>query len=310
MPERILIIKHGAFGDIILATGALKAIRERHRDAHITLLTTKPFVSLLAKCPWLDEVRQDERSWSPSALLSLLRVFWSRKFDVVYDLQTSDRSSFYWWLMPIPKPRWSGIARFSSHRHNTPHRTQSHTLDRLKEQLVIAGVMEAADAFQPDITWMSADVSRFQLQKPYALLVPGGSAHRPEKRWPAERYAELVQVLLNKNIRAVLIGGEAERDVLSKIEKIETCVNLCGQTSFEEIAELARGAALAVGNDTGPTHVIAAAGCPTIALFATNASNPDLCAPKGEHVSVIKANDLFYLPVHDVMHAVKTAAIP
>lgn len=305
MPERILIIKHGAFGDIILATSAIKAIRAKHPDAEITLLTTKPFIALLRQCPWVNIVVQDERSWKLSAIGRLLKLFWSHRFTKVYDLQTSDRSSFYWWLMPLPKPKWSGIALFASHRHNTPHRTTSHTLDRLKEQMMIAGVMEESDSFAPDISWMRADISRFHIQKPYALLVPGGSAHRPEKRWPAERYAELVQVLLRQGVTSVLIGSESERDVLARIEKIEPCVNLCGQTSFEEIAELAREAALAIGNDTGPTHVIAASGCPTLALFATKASNPDLCAPKGSHVSIIESEDLFYLPVHDVAHAMK-----
>ena len=61
------------------------------------------------------------------------------------------------------------------------------------------------------------------------------------------------------------------------------------------------GAALAVGNDTGPLHLIAAAGAPTLALFS-NASDPDLCAPRGR-VTVLRAESLDLLSVDDVERA-------
>ncbi|MFO1243118.1 MAG: glycosyltransferase family 9 protein [Rickettsiales bacterium] len=307
---KILVIKHGAFGDLILASGAIKAIRAKFPDARITLLTTKPFARLMDACPWIDDIEVDERSWAPVAILKILHFFATGHFDYVFDLQTSQRSSFYWWLTLFKKPGWSGIARHASHRHDTPHRTTLHTLDRLKEQLVIAGVLTENDALSPDISWMRADISRFPIRTPYALIVPGGSAHRPEKRWPVERYIELVEWLNSQNMHPVLIGGEGERDVLNAIDEKVVCLNLCGQTTFEEIAELARGAAMGIGNDTGPTHLIAAAGCPTVVLFATKASNPDLCAPRGKHVAIVDVQDLFYLPLQDVIHAAKNIAIP
>ena len=75
-----------------------------------------------------------------------------------------------------------------------------------------------------------------------------------------------------------------------------------GRTDFAQIAMLGARAAAAVGNDTGPVHLIAAAGAPTLVLFS-KASDPDLCSPRG-HVSVLRADKLKDLPVAEVARAV------
>src|ERR1700752_2831263 len=113
---RILVIKHGALGDFVLATGPFAAIRRHHPNATITLLTTAPFVALAKAAPYFDQIWVDQR---PRALA--LRGIWrlrrrlnAGRFDRVYDLQTSSRSSWYFHLLRRPKPEWSGIARGAS----------------------------------------------------------------------------------------------------------------------------------------------------------------------------------------------------
>ena len=59
--ERILVIKHGALGDWVLATGCFAAIRRHHPSARITLLTTPAFADWGTLCPWFDEVWTDDR---------------------------------------------------------------------------------------------------------------------------------------------------------------------------------------------------------------------------------------------------------
>ena len=87
------------------------AIRAHHDQARITLLTTKPFAELARACPWFDEVWIDEKPslWQPGKLIELRRTLRSGRFERVYDLQTSDRSSSYFRLMG-KAPQWSGIA--------------------------------------------------------------------------------------------------------------------------------------------------------------------------------------------------------
>jgi ADP-heptose:LPS heptosyltransferase len=134
------------------------------------------------------------------------------------------------------------------------------------------------------------------------LLVPGGSAHRPEKRWPVECYAQLASHLKARGLDIVIIGGPQESAMARHIQKaVGGARDLTGRTDFAQLAVLGAKAALAVGNDTGPTHLLAAAGAPTIALFS-DASDPDLCAPRG-HVAVIRSPDLQALPVSTVASA-------
>jgi ADP-heptose:LPS heptosyltransferase len=143
------------------------------------------------------------------------------------------------------------------------------------------------------------------------LFVPGGSAHRPKKRWPAEKFTALARTFVRLGIEPVLIGGMAEADVMAEITRhVPEGVNLGGKTSFEEIAVLARTALGAVGNDTGPMHLIAASGAPSLVLFSSE-SDPDLCAPRpgaqGGKVAVLRKPDLVALSVSEVQSALPFA---
>src|SRR3546814_1785490 len=119
------------------------------------------------------------------------------------------------------------------------------------------------------LSFLAADTGRYGLPPRYALLVPGGAPHRPAKRWPAAAFAELANHLAGRGITPVLIGQRAEQQAIDAItDACPAAVSLLGQTSIAELATLARGAALAVGNDTGPMHTPAAAGCPPPVLYS------------------------------------------
>jgi ADP-heptose:LPS heptosyltransferase len=297
---RILVIKLGALGDVVQATGPFAAIREHHKDAHITLLTGPAYREFLEASGWFDDIWVDKRpGWKNWRAWFWLRHRLKRgQFDRVYDLQTSDRSSSYFHIMlPGRRPEWSGIARFASHPHANKKRDDMHTVDRQAEQLAMAGI---ADVPAPSLDWVRADVSRFGIEKPYVLMVPGGSAHRPEKRWPVGSYTELARRLVAKGVTPVLIGAGADAHATGTVDSF--CAgarDLTAETSFAEIVVLACGAAGAVGNDTGPMHIIATAGCPTVALYSF-ASDPALCAQKGPDVTILRRDLLTELSVDEV----------
>jgi ADP-heptose:LPS heptosyltransferase len=296
-PQRILVIKLGALGDFVQAMGPFAAIRAHHRGAHITVLTTKPFADLARACPWFDEVWIDEKPslWQPGKLIDLRRTLRSGRFDRVYDLQTSDRSSSYFRLMG-KAPQWSGIAPGCSHPHANPKRDFMHTIERQREQLAMAGIKEFP---APDMSWVAGGPEDFGLTRPYVLLCPGGAVHRPAKRWPAERFAALAVWLNGKQVDVALLGTEKEAEQLALIRN--TCpqaVDLSGRTSPLDIIALARSALAAVGNDTGPMHLIAAGGCPSVVLFS-HESDPGLCAPRGK-VTVLRRPSLADLGVAEV----------
>lgn len=301
----ILVIKLGALGDIVQATGPFAAIREHHKDAHITLLTGPAYREFLEASGWFDDVWVDVRpGWKNWRAWFRLRHRLRRgRFDRVYDLQTSDRSSAYFHIMlPGRRPEWSGIARFASHPHANGKRDHMHTVERQAEQLAMAGI---ADVPEPSLDWVNADISRFGIEKPYVLMVPGGSAHRPEKRWPVGSYTELARRLDAKGVTPVLIGAGADAHATGTVDSFcEGARDLTAETSFAEIAALARGASGAVGNDTGPMHIIATAGCPTVALYSF-ASDPALCAQKGPDVTILRRDLLTELSVDEVEAALK-----
>jgi ADP-heptose:LPS heptosyltransferase len=296
---RILVIKLGALGDIVQALGPLAAIRRHHAHAHVTVLTTAPFALLLSASPYVDETWIDPRprAWQLGAWLSLRQKLRSGRFDRVYDLQTSGRSSFYLRLFgPGKRPEWSGIAAGGSHPHANPRRDFMHTIERQAEQLRDAGI---ADVPSADVSWLAADLARYALPSRFALLVPGGSAARLQKRWPAASYGALAQRLLARGITPVVVGIASERPLAATIRaSCPEARDLTGQTSFAELAALAREAEAAVGNDTGPMHLIAAAGCSCVVLFSAD-SDPALCAPRGR-VTVLRRPHLAELTVEEV----------
>ncbi|RAI59812.1 glycosyltransferase family 9 protein [Roseicella frigidaeris] len=300
MRPRILVIKLAALGDVVQAFGPFAAIRAHHPGAHITLLTTPPYAELARLSPWFDAVWSDGRpAWTdPRGLWRLARRLRAARFTRVYDLQTSSRSSRYRWLVGRGA-EWSGIARGASHPHANPQRDLMHTIERQREQLEMAGIR---DFPPPDLAWLEGDIADLGLPPRFALLVPGASPLRPGKRWPVARYAALAAGL---DCPAAVIGGPAERGLAAAIlAAAPGAIDLTGRTGFARLGAVARRAAFAVGNDTGPTHLIAAAGCPTLALFGPE-SDPALCAPRGPAVAVLRHEALARLPVEAVQAALQ-----
>jgi ADP-heptose:LPS heptosyltransferase len=295
---RVLVIKLAALGDFVQAFGPFAAIRAHHPDAEITLLTTPPYADLARRSPWFDQVWSDGRpSWrNPAGWWRLARRLRGAGFARVYDLQTSRRSSRYRILVG-GAAEWSGVAAGASHPHANPGRDAMHTVERQREQLEMAGVRRFPP---PEMDWLDADLSAFALPPRFALLVPGASPGRPGKRWPAERYGEFAADL---GLSAAVVGGPAEAPLAAAIAaRAPGTLDLTGRTDFTALGALGRRAAFAVGNDTGPVHLVAAAGCPTLALFGPE-SDPALCAPRGPAVAVLRHPRLAALDVAEVRAA-------
>jgi ADP-heptose:LPS heptosyltransferase len=294
----ILVIKLGALGDFIQACGPFKAIRGHHSGEKITLLTTKPFVSIATASNYFDNVWIDE---CPSLLqlgawFRLRQQLKSGYFSRVYDLQTSDRTALYYRLFgTLSGLEWSGIARNCSHPHGNPRRDYMHTLDRQSEQLWDAGITCVP---APELNWLRSDIDKFKLSGRYALLVPGGSARRANKQWPIHQFKQLARKLTVRGLRVVLIGQASEAVIHSEVaDTLDGVISLAGATTLAEVAALGRSAMVSIGNDTGPMHILAAGKRPTFVLFG-GGSDPALCAPRGENVRCLISSD--HGPIEDL----------
>ncbi len=300
--KRILIIKLGAFGDFFLAQSAFEAIRRRHADDHLTLLTIPQLSALARMSARFDEVWEAPQSRTPATYMHIRRMLRGGRFDQVYDLQGSGRTNRYFYLLfPGPWPQWSGTARGCSHNDAYPGRRRVPVLKRYARQLAPFGIKPEP---YPDLSWLDADISRFGLSGDYALLIPGCSAGRPYKRWPG--YPELAKALAARGIRPVVLGTAIEKPLAAAITAAcPQALDLTDQTSIAAIAALARRALVSVGNDTGPTHLIAAVGGPTVALFCDVSKDIDTI---GRQALVHRRPDFASMDVNGVLEAIGTVS--
>lgn len=297
--RRILVIKLGALGDFIQALGPMRAIRDYHKQDHITLMTTKPYAQLGRDSGYFDDVIIDARPkwYQLKKWLSLKAVLNNLNIQRVYDLQNNDRTGCYFTLFNAA-PEWVGIAKGASHRNTSPVRTQGKAFNGHKQTLALAGI---EDVTIDSLSWMIPASDVYPITKPYALIVPGGSAKHPEKRWPAQAYGELCAALLSAGITPVILGTDEDRaDASLVLAKAPKAISLISKTALGDIPALARDAVFAIGNDTGPMHLIAPTGCPCVVLFGGK-TNPEKHGPLGTHVSTIQEHVIADIDVSRVL---------
>ncbi len=302
MTGRILVIRLGALGDFVMASGAFASIRAFHDTAHVVLLTRQAYAGLGRAGGWFDDVWIDRRPvwWKPAGVMAHKRRLDSGAFERVYDLQISDRTCAYYHLLRRPRPEWSGVARGCSLHNHRRELVRYHPVERHARQLRRAGVPRI---LPPDLSMIRTPPPAGMPAGRMALMVPGCAPHRPEKRWPATHFSTLARAMLERGITPLLIGSPHEADVLERIAATDPAiVNMMGRTSLEEIVALARHAVLAVGNDTGPMHIAATAGCACAVLFS-RASDPELSRPQGPRVTVLRRDELDDLHPEEVAQA-------
>ena len=292
--KKILIIKHGALGDVIISMHPIFAIWKHFKDYEISVLTESKYKELFQCLPFIKNIQIDNRPKFFYFLkyIKIFKWFYNSDFEWVFDLQTSKRTNLYFSILSLFKDfKWNGIAKNCSHPHLSSNRKKLHTIERQKDQLRVAGIIKT---FNPDWGYFKSRFSKFTIKKPYAILVPGGSRHRKNKRWDFKNFLEIIKFLENKKIISVLVGGPDETDILQNKQKYHSIVNLIGETNFSDLAYLSSRAKLILGNDTGPMHLLVACSnnkIPKIVLFG-GASDPKLCAPIGKNVKIVKENNI------------------
>ncbi len=164
----------------------------------------------------------------------------------------------------------------------------------------------------PPFSREQADLCRLPelrgLQPSEPLITVHPFSSNPQKRWPAERYRELIRRLaLWGGVRIVVVGGAEERELASAVLPPETpAVNLVGRLTLRQLAALLQRARVLISNDSGPMHLAAAVGTRTIALFGFThpATGPRRWGPWGSGHAVIARPSLAEISVEDVANAV------
>lgn len=292
LPQRILIIRPFFLGDIILSLPVAQAIRRHRPDAHIAWLVREEWRDLLPGHSVVDEIipfskARMHSAAAPKEFLRVARELRCRRFDMTLNLAW-DRSSTLW-SQASGAPVRLGIEEYGRPRLlalvNTatvaaPERSgdRRQMADFYYEPLRLLGF-----ELRTEPPKMSATVeeqrrvddrldSAFPIPRsPFVLIHPGGRLRN--KRWPAERFAELIRALAENTAHPIVLtcGPGEEPWVVELAATLPAGRSLFWPSpSLGELMAFARRAAVLVANDSGPAHLAAAAGCRVVALFGTD----------------------------------------
>ena len=297
-----MIIKLGAYGDIIQVEGALHDIRENNPEAVLTVLTTPGYEEIFTRCPWVDNILIDKRlpRWRLDYLLKLRRIFHNESFDMVFDLQCVNRTSFYFrWLFP-PNTPWSGNAPGCLYPVPQDWPDNTPNLVRLDMQLNKAGI-NTLHTTKPFPIWMADEVTglleKYDLYDvPYILFFPSSSKGSDQKRWPF--YPQLADILTDEGWRVVTVPGPGELELCRGIQSTIISADKNGITFFQ-LTGIIKNARYVIGNDTGPSHMASHLGVPGLALFGSHCPSKATGIGMGSF-KTIDTEDLKSLPVEMV----------
>jgi lipopolysaccharide heptosyltransferase I len=283
---RLLLVRLSALGDVAMGLHVLATVRARQPDARVGWLVEDRFAGLLQGHPQIDvlHVYARRRARVPWVLAELLKELRRERYDLALDLQGNLKSGFLARLagakrtmgLDAPLAR-EGNRFFVTERVPPP---AGHRLDAYLKLL--------DHAIGPGGT-APATVPASGERHGALVLHPGVSRFGAFKRWPAASFAELADRLAARlEAPVILTAGPGERvdadDVRARMHRAATIAEPKG---LRALADLLLGARLFVASDTGPAHIAAALGVPTITLFGPK--DPAVMAPVGPRARAVRA---------------------
>jgi len=293
---KVLVWRRGGIGDTVLLLPALRALRRRFPRSHITVVGNPGPLSLVI--PPADEVRSaDEALWavlfSSASPTPKLRSY-LREFDlaVVYTedeflirgLEKAGVGRVISWP-PFPRERV----------HETEHLLAALTPLGIVDEDPIPRIESPEDVKE---IWERSNLGERTL-----AVHPGSGS--PEKNWPPERFAGLILWAEGElNISSLLLCGPADGEAVEGVVRaLGKCPPMAEDLPLREVAGVLRRCSAFVGNDSGITHIAAAVGTPTVALFGP--SDPEVWAPRGPRVEVISSDRMDDIPLTAVQNVLR-----
>ena len=295
---RVLVVRCDHLGDGILATSVLQPLRDALDPERLDVLASPWNAAvfeqhstvddvLVAALPWWLAARGasiGERVVAWTRLPHTISTIRERRYDIAIDLRGDLRQILFFLAFGgaaerVSSDRTGGVAlltRVAKYR------------DRVHQVESSASIAELLGARAPWRLQVQSDEPSPDVEPPFVVF--GLSTNKPNRRWPAERAALLAQRLHRElGVHVVYVGGVMDRadgDALAR--GAGACVtNLAGTTSLGESFALMRRAQAFLTIDSGQLHLGAAAGCPTVALYAD--SDPVVFAPWGTPHTIVSA---------------------
>jgi ADP-heptose:LPS heptosyltransferase len=301
--SNILIIKLGSLGDVVQISGALRDIREHHKNEKITILTTSKYINLFKNCPYVDNCLEDERlpRYNIFYLLKLRKIINSLNFNKVYDLQNSNRTNFY-------RKFLFNVKNWSSSRDIPENKYNNSVLQRFDEQLRKSNI-QTLYTLKPDFSWAAEKANNYNLDtdKKYILFFPFCSRDLIHKRWPY--FSELINLIKQNHpeYSLVVAPGPGEIEEAKSLD-IKIAVNNNLPLNFFELASLIKKSHLVIANDTGPAHMAAHLGARGFTLFGPH-TTPEKVSIEREKFIALQTMDLKSLFADRVYALIKSSII-
>ena len=315
--KKILIIQQKPFGDILLNTGYLTELRRHFPDAQIDYLIQKPYITILADNPHLDNlvIMDKTRSWKRFiSYLKIIRIIRKTKYDLVIDQLRGTSSVRFvalsgarWRLgfklkpkrrMGITFNRWNWLYNLSVPKGETRYYA------RMKfDALLPLGISEVEHNIFYHVKPESFDYIKNWLHNEgiintkLMVFSPGTPVKR--KQWDLDCYAQLADMIQNQlDSRVVLLWGPGEKeDTLYIQNKMKTVPVIAPSTTFNQAGALLNFSELLITNDGGINHLAVSQEVPSIAIFGRSSNPKKWCAwHKPIHVCLRASN---YKDSHD-----------
>jgi heptosyltransferase-1 len=321
--ERILLIRPSALGDVCRSVPVLTSLRRFFPDAHIAWLVRDAFAEAVEAHPDLNEVIEFPRTRFGRASRSIrgwgelwrwLIGLRRRRFDLVIDAQGLLRSGIFARVAGAKQRIGHANAREGAwmlYTDRVPAQRGQHTVDRMLSLVEAAGAPIVKDMrlYAPESAraWWTGEMETRGIEPgTYAVLAP--TAAWASKRWPIERWAELLGPLQDRGFeRVVVIGAPGERDQVAALVDHESAtarataqivvgeaaggpgvglIDMVGKTSVGQTMAVIEHAGLVIANDSAPLHMAVGFDRPLIALFGP--TDPNLVGPYERSDAVIR----------------------
>jgi heptosyltransferase II len=313
--ERILVRGPNWIGDAVMSTPALQRLRNSFPDSHITLLATALTAGLFEESPYFNEIIEYRRRESGAkVLIETSRKIRAHQFDLAVLFQNAFEAALLAWIggarlrIGFSEQGRGILLTGKLYRHpQLRDRHQIHDyLEIVAECERVCFGQEKNTASGHPLPVMTATHS--QLAAARALLLssgidPGngplialnpGATNSRAKCWGEAHFASLADRLIGElNGKIVLIGAPSERDIAERVFKqigSPGVINLAGKTSIQQLVGLLDHCHLLVSNDTGPAHIAAALGRPTLTIFGP--TNEFETAPLGLRAEMLRAEGI------------------
>jgi len=309
--KKILVVRNDRFGEFLLIIPALRALKEKFKDAKIVAVVD-PYVKELAKAiSYIDEIiTWENRKHKFREILFFSHKLRKENFDLCIIFNPSKEFNIISFLAGIPirvgyARKWDFLL---THKiEDKKYLGLKHEIDYNLELVGIIGANIDDKSLNLEIKG-EIDIPQIDNYKNSVVVHPWTSDSI--KQWPIEYFRDLVLRLVRElNEKVIIIGGKENLDISQKYfsDLDESIINLTGKTTLLELAVILKNSKILISLDSGPVHLASCVDTPVLAIFRNDipAKSPIRWGPRSKKSIVIAKNNLSDITVEEVFDKVK-----